>query len=328
MKIFKTILIGIIILLSLIFILIVYIDVKIQKMDYVKLEEKVISLSENDYIQDYINIALLGIDTRIDKKQTKQSDCIMIISINPMNKQIKLVSVYRDTCLEVNGRVEKINYAYALGGGNLIVKSLNENMDLNVSEFIVVDFKALINFIDTIGGIDVDIKSEEVKYINFNLIDLKYMNDNEFESIMLNKKGTQTLNGLQVLAYCRVRTIGNGDFDRTQRMQNVFKSIIDKLKTKNIFELNDVIDNILPQIQTSFTTLDLVKLFPEILQYKKYDIVKSLGWPYSMNAFVKDENIYPIYLEDNVLKLHKELFNDDNYVVPERIKNIGEFLLK
>ena len=173
----------------------------------------------------YRNIALFGVDSREgDLDSGTNSDTIMVCSINNKSGEIKLVSVYRDTYLDVNdGHYSKANSAYAGGGPERAINMLNKNLDLDITDFVTVDFNAVIKAVDLLGGIDIDLTDEEVKWLNAYLIETSQVTGVSYENVAAS--GTQHLSGIQAMAYCRIRYTEGWDYKRTERQRLVLEKI-------------------------------------------------------------------------------------------------------
>lgn len=298
---------------------------KLNKIDYTNLDESMLNLSNNVPSQ-YRNIALLAVDSRNVKTNTgSRSDGIIILSINEKTKEAKLASIYRDTYMEVDGHgLTKVTHAYAYGGPSLTVGTLNKNLDLNISEFATVNFEGVANMIDAMGGIEIDVKQEELKQMN------KYIKDTSkntgISSSLLSHAGKQNLNGVQAVTYGRIRKLAGGDYKRTERMRTVIMTAFEKAKTMNITTLNKMIDEILPKVQTNISSTELVSLASQLTSYK---ITDSIGWPYDIQGVTLDAWYgVPVSLETNVKQLHQELFAQDDYEASENVKEISNKIIQ
>ena len=177
----------------------------------------------NDDIKDetvqtmhgYLNVALFGLDTRKSGDYSKSnSDCIMIASLNYDTNEVQLISVYRDTYLAIGkGKYAKANAAYANGGAENSVKMINSNLDLDITKYVCVDWKALIEVIDKLGGIDLDITDAEVVHINNYMKETSKTTDVPYDEVT--ESGHVHLSGIQAVAYCRIRYTTGDDFMRT-----------------------------------------------------------------------------------------------------------------
>ncbi len=307
-----------------------FIGDKLGKINTETIDETAIGLTEetNKALSGYRNIALLGIDSREDDYGLgNRSDCIIIASINQKTKDVKLISVYRDTYMQIeeNGksRLDKVTHAYSYGGAQNALKALNTNLDLNITEYVTVNFDAVIVAVNALGGVEINIDSEELKYIN-SYIDAT-SSSSGVSSTHITKTGTQTLDGVQAVAYSRIRYTSGGDYKRTERMRTVIEAMMKKAKTLSISKLNSFADTILPRISTNISAGEILALIPSIASF---DIKESLGWPYETKGITLDRWYgVPVTLESNVKKLHQEAFKQENYEVSETVKNISDQII-
>ena len=190
-----------------------YLNGKLSKMQQVNIDENNLSVDTavEEQLTGYRNIALFGVDSRDnDLGEGNRSDCIIIASINNDTKEINLVSVYRDTYVDIEGYgLDKITHAYSYGGPELALKTLNKNLDLNIKEFVTVNFDAVADAVDALGGVDIRIEEDEISYVNSAIKDTAKHTGLEVEYI--NSAGMQTLNGVQAVGYSRVRYTEGGD---------------------------------------------------------------------------------------------------------------------
>lgn len=305
----------------------VFIQQKFAKMQKVEINKENLNISEKveEHLEEYRNIAIFGIDNWGSYETGDRSDCIILASLNETTGEIKLISVYRDTYVEIEGHgFDKINHAYQFGSAELAIKTLNTNLDLNIKEFVTVNFDALAEGIDQLGGIEIEIKADELEYINGYIRNVSKITGKKANSIT--RTGKQKLDGVQAVAYSRIRYTEGWDYKRTERMRTVIAAMLDKLKTKSVGEINTLIDNILPRVYTNITANDIISLVPNIANYK---ISMSIGWPYKTEGITFD-NYYgiPITLESNVVQLHKEAFGEPNYVVSDTVKTISDQIIK
>ena len=290
-----------------------FINSKLSKMQKVDLNENDLNVSAQteEKLADYRNIAIFGVDSRDDSyDKGNRSDCIIIASINNKTKEVKLISVYRDTYVQIEGHgLDKITHAYSYGEAPLAIKTLNSNLDLNIKEFVTVNFDVVKETVDYIGGISMPITSEEVSQIPG-----------------ITKAGTYTLNGEQALAYSRIRHATGGDYKRTERMRDVLTAVVNKVKGLNISKLNGFVDTILPKVYTNVTSSEIFSMMPSIANYK---ITDSIGWPYNTKGITMDRwSGIPITLESNVTQLHKEAFGETDYVPSDTIKDISNKIIE
>ena len=288
-----------------------FINDKLQKIEYEDLPADQIEVNTGveEQLTGYRNIALLGLDARTDTFNGTRSDCIMIVSINQATKDVKLASVYRDTYLELTNRsLDKITHAYAYGGAKLTLSSLNTNLDLNITEYVTINFDTVKTVVDAVGGVNITVTDAEAKSIPG-----------------ISSAGTYNLNGSQALAYGRIRKIDT-DYKRTERMRDVLTAVFNKVKGLNISELNNLVDTVLPHVRTNIQSSEILALLPQVASYK---IDTSIGWPYEVRAYTTPTWYgAPVTLENNVIKLHNELFTDEAYEPSENVKRISNNIIK
>ena len=279
-------------------------------------------------LQGYRNIALLGIDSRADDYSPgNRSDCIIIASLNEKTNEVKLTSVYRDTYVYVeengNKKLDKITHAYAYGGAQNTLKSLNEALDLNITEYVTVNFDAVIAAVDALGGITIDIDSSELKYIN-DYIDAT-SSSSGVSSSHITRTGSQELDGVQAVAYSRIRYTAGGDYKRTERMRDVISAMLAKAQTLSLGQLNSFANTILPRISTNITSGEILGLIPSLATINVSD---SQGWPYEVKGITLNAWYgVPVTLESNVVELHKELFGQEDYQVSDTVKEMSDAII-
>ena len=308
-----TVLVLIIILVLILLSIFLFISGKWGKVNKVDLNKEDIAVSTGveDNLANFRNVAILGIDSREDTySKGNRSDCIIIASINNNTKDVKMFSVYRDTYVQIEGHgLDKITHAYSYGGAELALNTLNTNLDLNIEEFVVVNFDAVKDAVNNIGGVTINITDEEASHISG-----------------IDKAGTYNLTGEQALAYARIRHAEGGDYKRTERMRDVIAAIVEKVKTFNISQINKFIDEMLPKIYTNMTAADVFSFLPSITSV---NITDSIGWPYNIKGITLDRWYgVPITLESNVERLHKEIFGEDNYIVSNTVKQISQDIIE
>ena len=305
-----------------------FISDKFSKMQQVDINEEELNVSAQaeENLSEYRNIAIFGVDSRSNNlEQGNRSDCIIIASINNKTKEVRLISVYRDTYVQIEGHgLDKITHAYSYGSAPLAIKTLNTNLDLNIKEFVTVNFDSVAEAVDQLGGVTINIESqEELKYLN------SYIDETANVTGKSNAKvagtGKQKLNGVQAVAYSRIRYTAGGDYKRTERMRTVIEAMVDKIKTKSIGEINSFIDFMMPKVYTNITAGDIISLLPSVASFK---IGESLGWPYNTKGITLDRWYgVPITLESNVTKLHQELFGETDYTPTQDVKTISNQII-
>lgn len=329
-KILLTLLILIVVFVTVVFSTsYIYLKNKLGKIDYVDLKSTEITINHgvDESLATYRNIALLGIDARSDTFGTgNRSDCIMILSLNEKTKDVKIASVYRDTYLNIDGHgLDKVTHAYSYGGPKLALNTLNKNLDLNITEFVAINFDTVRVVVDSIGGVEIPIDSQEVKYINGYINSL----NKQFgtSSANITTPGTYKLDGVQALAYSRIRYTDGGDYKRTERMRDVFMAVFKKAKTMNISELNNLANTILPHVSTNISENEIMGMIPKAISF---NIKDSFGWPYETEGKMITKVWYgvPINLQKNVSKLHESLFNEVDYEPTDTVKNISNDIIK
>ncbi len=305
-----------------------------------EIEKVNISVSVNEEVNDYIsqlpttedggrgkgylNIVLFGVDSREGALSANtRTDTIIIASINQDTGEVKLVSVYRDTYLNVgNDSYNKCNLAYARGGPEQAINMLNMNLDLNIENYVTVGFKGLIDCIDALGGVEIDVHDNEISYLNDYQISMVGKSDDGIhfyanegvDYTPVTHSGVQILSGLQATAYCRIRYIGN-DFARTQRQRTVIAQMMEQAKNANIPTLTRIAESTFPYVATSF---DLDMIISSVSDIGSYQIVATEGFPFEEhrgggNIGGKGSCVVPTNLVENVSELHEFLFGVENY---------------
>lgn len=283
---------------------------KLSNMDYVEIDESSIHVNSgvDENLKDYRNIVLLGVDSQDGSFSNTRSDCIIIVSINKKTNDVNLTSVYRDTYVQIDGHgLDKITHAYAYGGPELAMSTLNKNLDLNITEFVTVNFETVKTVVDSIGGVTIKVTDAEATQISG-----------------LSSGGTYTLDGEQALAYSRIRKI-DSDYQRTERMRTVIEAVFDKVKTLGVSELSNFVDTILPLISTNLSSNEIISMLPAV---PFYSIKNSEGWPYEVRGISTDAWYgVPVTLESNVKELHAELFGNDDYTPTETVQEISDDII-
>jgi PBP5 synthesis regulator protein len=234
-------------------------DLAVNENLYDDVKNKVENEISEEEFKDVVNFVLFGVDTKdIDGFDSGRSDTIIIASINPMKKSLKLISIPRDTYVNVPGYGKtKINHAYAYGKEQLSIKTINSNFGLNLTEYATIDFSGLINIIDEVGGINLTISDEEMNFIN-NSINVKKK---------LTHSGNVLLNGEQALVHSRNRTVGN-DFTRASRQRDVIEALINKIATLDIDKILDLSDTFLKEVRTNINITKYIGLLTSVVSNK------------------------------------------------------------
>lgn len=315
-----------------------FVYAKLGKLNHETINEEELdvneSVTENQVMKGYTTIALVGIDSRDDKlKSDWNSDTMILASINNDTKKVKLVSVYRDTylCLgedeDGNNSYGLANSAYCTGGAKKMINMLNKNLDMNISDFVTVNFQAVAETVELLGGIDVEMKKEEVVHLNNYCVETSEVTGMDYTPLE-EIEGVQHLNGVQAVAYARIRKTSGNDFRRAARQREVIYKIVEKAKNSSIATLNTVLDKIFPMIYTSLTEKEILSMGMNMLSY---DIEDQTGFPFDhlYGDTVKEamdgvDCVLPITLESNVIKLHEFLYPEDSYVPSNEVKTYSQ----
>ena len=272
-------------------------------------------------------IAIFGVDSRDGTlEKGALSDVEMICNIDKATGEIKLLSVYRDTYLKINskGTYHKINEAYFKGGHKQAVEALNENLDLNIDDYATFNWKAVADAINILGGVDLEITDSEFAYINGFITET--VNSTGIGSYQLKKAGMNHLDGVQAVAYARLRLMDT-DFNRTERQRKVVNLAMDKAKKADFGTLSTLVSAVFPQISTSIGMNDIMSIAKGI---KKYHIGETAGFPFSRTTMKigKMDCVIPSTLESNVVQLHQFLYNKENYSPSSAVIKISDRISK
>ena len=216
-----------------------------------------------------LNIALFGVDRR-DTTTHGNADMIMIVSIDPLTKKIKLISFLRDTYVNIAGLgKDKINAAYAHGGAQLAIRAINENFSMDIQDYISIDFFGSAKIIDALGGITMTIRKEEIPYLNNYLDEIGGIKNTK--PVKIKNAGIQKLNGEQTVAFSRIRAIGN-DYERTDRQRRVMAALMEKLHISKPETFTTLAFEVLPHMETSMSKLTLFSLGAGVLKSESKSI--------------------------------------------------------
>lgn len=317
-----------------------FVFAKMGKMNFVELDfENIITnsgVSNNKVMKGYKTIALVGLDNREGSLKQGNSDTMIIASINNDTQKVKLVSVYRDTYLRVgvddngNGIYDKANSAYNRGSGKQLLSMLNTNMDLNITDFVSVDFSAVAEVSELLGGIDVELKEEEIEHLNNYCVETSEVTGMDYEPLE-KAAGVHHLNGVQTVAYARIRyTVGN-DFRRAARQREVIYKLVDKAKNADLGTLNKIVDKVFPMVYTSLSKSDILSMGMGMLSY---EIEDQAGYPFDhlygervKVALDGADVVLPVTLESNAVRLHEFLYPEDTYVPSEELKKYSQHIV-
>lgn len=278
-------------------------------------------------------IALVGLDRR-EGEEHNNSDTMIICLLDHDNKTIKLASLYRDTYLNIgDDEYAKANSAYANGGAEQMLTMMNLNFDLNLEEYVTVQFQAVADTVEILGGLDIELSREEIEVLNglnnetsrvtgydYNLIPVpteEELPDGEYK--------TYHLDGSQALSYARIRYTAGNDFRRTARQRVLIEKILEKMKSASASEINEVLDKVLPQVETNIDKSTILSMVKPLLSYTIED---STGFPF--DHYEDDSSktgltcVIPVTLESNAIELHQFFFPDQDYTPSDTVKQYSE----
>lgn len=282
---------------------------------------KKISISKNDkelkidkkaegYGDDVINIAFFGLDRR-KKDEPSRSDAIMIVSLDKIHKKVKVSSIMRDSYVDIEGHGKtKLNHAYAYGGPKLAIQTINATYKLNIRDFVSVDFYGLEKIIDTVGGVEIPVRSDELKYINTYMQETAKIQGKSIQEVQ--NPGTQSLNGMQAVAYARIRYTSGGDYERTERQRTVLTAIMNKVKKLGPTELPKVVTALLPNVESSLSSTEIMKMGTSVFSLGVENVEQQR---FPLDDYCKGKLIDGVYYllfdeEKTINQMHKYIFED------------------
>ena len=286
----------------------------------------------------YRTYAIFGLDHRSKNAalDAENSDTIIIVSINNDTKDVKMVSVYRDTLLNIgNDTYTKANAAYAYGGPVQAISMLNTNLDLKITDYVSVDFSAVVNLVDAVGGIEVPLSYAEIVHLNNYCQETAEETGKTYTPISLPEPAPADqeavidlyhLNGVQATSYCRIRYTASLDMGRTERQRRVIQLVMNKLKKTGLTRLLNIADEVLPLVSTSLNATEILQMVPILIGYSLND---TTGFPMDYKfSDVKGSIIVADTLETNVAELHKFLYGQDvGYYPSAGISNISQRII-
>lgn len=278
------------------------------KMNYSELT----SVSDESLKEDGVtNILLIGNDSR-EQGSDGRSDAMILLSISNRTKTIHMTSMLRDIYVEIPGhQSNRLNAAYAYGGPELLMETLEENFDIQVNRYMQVNFQAFANLVDAVGGVELDVTNEEVQYINGYLVEYNMLERRPEGTDYLDTSlsGRIHLNGPQALAYCRNRYIGT-DFARTERQRKVLSAVIKDAPTALLRNPLDLADGLLTNITTNLTKAEMGSLLMQAGKAVTYDIVQAsipLEGTYS-NANIRGMAVLQVDFEKNKEYIRTQIY--------------------
>ena len=338
----RMILFGVEAVLIVVLAVILFLVTKVDKMEATEIDESDITFNEGissegsttggevpESMKGYRNIALFGVDSRTGALgKGTLSDTIIVASINEDTKEVRLVSVFRDTYLNLsNDTYNKANSAYSKGGPKQAINMLNMNLDLNITDYVTVGFQGVVDTVDALGGVEIDVDEAEINHLNNYQVGTSEAIWRKNQFTRVTSTGLQTLDGIQATSYCRIRYTAGDDFKRAERQREVIQAIAAKVKNASASQLNDIANKVFSQTATSLELSEILSLLGDV---KDYTIVATDGFPFEdMRATGtvpgKGSCVMPVSLESNVVQLHKFLFNTDGY---EPSANVREYSAK
>lgn len=312
--------------------IVLYVLNRTELLSKVTYDEKVVQDSVNELTEEtletmeqYTNIALFGLDTRQAGSLGKgnRSDTIMVASINNETKDIKIVSIYRDSYLNLaNDKYRKCNEAYSIGGPEQAVAMLNMNLDLKIDHYMSVDFLAVSEVVDLVGGVEIEVDEYEIEHLNNYTVETSKVTGKS--TTKLKSTGLQNLDGVQATSYCRIRYTKGDDFKRTERQREVLEAIAAKAKTLTPTKLDEIVKAVFPMCATNMTVDQLLAIAADALSY---NIVETTGFPFEVvtdSVGSAGSCVIPVDLEANVKQLHQTLFDATDYTPTEKVVEISD----
>lgn len=280
------------------------------KMEYGEIE----NVSKEPFKEDGVkNILLIGNDSR-SQGDDGRSDAMILISISNKTKKIHMTSILRDIYVEIPGhKGNRLNAAYAYGGAELLMETLEENFDIHVNRYMLVNFQAFAQVVDAVGGVDIDVTNEEVQYINGYLVEYNQLEGRAEGTDYLDSSlsGTLHLNGPQALAFCRNRYIGS-DFARTERQRKVLGAIFDKAPSALLTNTNELANGVLSNVKTNLTKSEISGLVMQAPSMVGYELVQGsipLDETYQ-NATIREMSVLEVDFEANKEYIQKEIYGN------------------
>lgn len=272
----------------------------------------------------YLNVALFGLDSRDGSLSSgERSDTIIVASLNRETKEVKLCSIFRDTLLQQpDNYYNKANAAYSTDDAEGAVAMLNKNLDLDIQHYVTVNFNALVDVIDELGGIELDLTAEEVFWTNGYCTETSRVTGKT--TTELTTPGKQILDGVQATSYCRIRYTQGDDFKRAERQRTVLEKIVNKAQKANLSTINRIIDKVFPMVATNFSLTEILAYAKDAFDYK---LTEMSGFPFDKTTATLTgigSSVIPDDLEDNVIQLHQFFFGNDGYSPSSTVSAISK----
>ena len=282
---------------------------------------------DNEVLETYRTIALFGLDSTVGELTSNtRSDTIMVASVDNETKEVRIMSIYRDTYLNLgNDTYNKCNAAYAKGGPKQAINMLNMNLDLDITDFVAVGFKGVADVVDAIGGINIEVDAAELEHINNYQIGISENLKTSYTPVT--KTGLQKLDGIQATAYCRIRYTAGDDFKRTERQREVLSAILEEAKKLDVTALTKIANSVFGNVYTSIDLDEIVSLLGDLASYtmideggfpsKDYRTTATLGKGVGDSVICTD-------LELAVIDFHKRFFANETYEASSTLKEISK----
>ncbi len=257
------------------------------------------------------NILLIGNDSR-SADESGRSDAMILVSISSKTNSIHLTSLLRDIYVDIPGHDgNRLNAAYAFGGPELLMETLEQNFDIEVNRYMLVNFQAFANLVDAVGGVTLELTNEEVQYVNGYLVEYNQLEGRAEGTDYLDSSlsGTIHLNGPQALAYCRNRYIGS-DFARTERQRKVISAAMKNAPLALVTNGSELIESVTSNITTNLTSTEFSGLMMQAPMMLTYDMVSGsipLEGTYS-NANIRGMAVLEVDFEANIDYIQKEIY--------------------
>lgn len=298
----------------------VYANRQASKVKQTEVKEENLQVSEEmeEELKDaYVNVAVFGVNERSAEDKTADSDAVYVASLDTDSKEVRLLPVYGNTMMKRDGSEIKMKEAYAGGGAEEAIAVLNETLDLNIKDYVSMDLGALVEIVDTLGGIEIDVKQDEIPHINGYAQSIAKAYGKETAAV--EAEGKQKLDGPQAAGYCRIRVTDGGDVKRADRQKEVIGQVFQKLEEADFSQVDKILDALLPQLETSFDKSEIIAYAADAPDYK---ISSIPAYPRAIKEQERKEKkegeqftdyeeiVEGTDCEKDVADIHKELFGD------------------
>ena len=296
----------------------VYANSKLNKVKQTPVKEeelKVDKETEEDVEEEFLNVAIFGVNVKSESDKTSDSDAVYVASLNQKTKEVKLLPVYGNTLMKSGSDTIKMKEAYAKGGAQEAIAVLNENLNMNIKDYVSLNFQSMVDAIDILGGIEIDVKKDEIPHINGYAEGIAKALGKEVK--VVEKEGAQLLDGAQATGYCRIRVTDGGDVQRGNRQVEVINKMLAKLKEANFSQMDKIMDAVFPQVETNFDKAEMINYGKDAAAYKlttipafpreiKEQVRKPKEEGVQFNDF--EEVVEGTNVEKDVEDIHNELF--------------------